>query len=177
MDIRTEKTKKAIKNAFLELRSKKSLERITVKELCGLAQINKSTFYSHYDDIYALSDALQTETVAYILSTISHAQAYSSENPDIFTRELFTAIIAHKSLIEILFSGKDQSYLIDRLEEGIKELVYRKYPEYRDDLEKDILLTYSIHGGYHAYLNHPDTDEHEMLRIIENIVKQLQPLY
>ena len=64
MDIRMEKTENAIKNAFMELRSKKPLEKITVKELCALACINKSTFYAHYEDIYALSDTLETETVA-----------------------------------------------------------------------------------------------------------------
>ena len=51
MDIRTEKTERAIKNAFLELRSQKPLEKITVRELCAIACINKSTFYGHYDDI------------------------------------------------------------------------------------------------------------------------------
>ena len=56
MDIRIEKTKTAIHNTFLELRSKKPLEKITIKELCEKAQINKSTFYSHYRDIYDLSD-------------------------------------------------------------------------------------------------------------------------
>lgn len=61
MDIRIEKTERAIKNAFLELRSRKPLGKITVKELCSLAAINKSTFYSHYEDIYALSDKMESE--------------------------------------------------------------------------------------------------------------------
>ena len=39
MDIRTEKTENAIKSAFLELRAKRPLEKITVKELCALARI------------------------------------------------------------------------------------------------------------------------------------------
>ena len=59
MDLRVEKTEKAIKNAFIELRSQKPLEKITVKELCAEARINKSTFYSHYQDIYALSEAME----------------------------------------------------------------------------------------------------------------------
>ena len=46
MDIRIEKTKTALHNTFLELRSRKPLEKITIKELCEKAQINKSTFYS-----------------------------------------------------------------------------------------------------------------------------------
>ncbi len=87
MDIRIEKTEKAIRNAFIELRSGKPLEKITVKELCQLAYINKSTFYSHYEDIYALSDALELETVASITNSISRSYEYSAENLDVFTRE------------------------------------------------------------------------------------------
>ena len=67
----------------MELRSKKALEKITVKELCGLACINKSTFYSHYEDIYALSEAIETETVASLLKSIPHAQQYTFENLDV----------------------------------------------------------------------------------------------
>ena len=63
MDIRIEKTQRAIKNAFLELRAKKPLEKITVKELCALACVNKSTFYSHYEDIFALSEFMESETI------------------------------------------------------------------------------------------------------------------
>ena len=52
MDIRIEKTERAIRNAFLELRAAKPLEKITVKELCSLACINKSTFYSLLKNLY-----------------------------------------------------------------------------------------------------------------------------
>lgn len=52
MDLRIEKTRQSIVNAFIALRSGKPLEKITVKELCEKAQINKSTFYFHYADIY-----------------------------------------------------------------------------------------------------------------------------
>lgn len=41
MDKRITKTKRSIINAFLELRSKKAIEKITVKELCEKAEINK----------------------------------------------------------------------------------------------------------------------------------------
>ena len=68
MDIRIEKTRQSIINAFIELRSHKELERITIKELCEKAQINKSTFYAHYQDIYHLSDTLETEVVALFAS-------------------------------------------------------------------------------------------------------------
>ena len=75
MDLRIQKTEQAIKNAFIELRSTKSLEKITVKELCELAMINKSTFYSHYEDIDALSETMEQEPDATIIGSIGHVKA------------------------------------------------------------------------------------------------------
>ena len=63
LDIRIEKTERAIKQAFMELRAEKPLEKIRVKELCDRACINKSTFYAHYQDIYALANAMEDEMV------------------------------------------------------------------------------------------------------------------
>ena len=55
MDLRTERTKRSITNAYLELRKQKPIEKITVKELSEVAFINKATFYTHYSDIYDLA--------------------------------------------------------------------------------------------------------------------------
>lgn len=46
MDLRIERTRRSIINAFIELRSAKNIEKITVKELAEKACINKATFLS-----------------------------------------------------------------------------------------------------------------------------------
>ena len=176
MDLRIQKTEKAIKNVFLELRARKPLEKITVKELCELALINKSTFYSHYEDIYALSEAMEQETVASIIGSIDHLKDYTTDNPDAFTRELCLAFMSQISLIKILFSGRELSHLGIRLDKALKEVIFRKYPEYENDLEKQILLSYSIQGTYYAYLSNHDADTDTFVQTIENIVRCLKPL-
>ncbi len=88
MDIRIEKTKTAIHNTFLELRSKEPLEKITIKELCEKAQINKSTFYSHYKDIYDLSDQLETDVVASVIEAIPNPQN-CLEDPAVLVKNMF----------------------------------------------------------------------------------------
>ena len=70
MDLRIQKTRAAIKSAFLELRRKKPIEKITVTELAKLAEINKATFYLHYSDIYSLADEMEDEVIDDILSEI-----------------------------------------------------------------------------------------------------------
>ena len=74
MDLRVERTRKSIHNAFIQLRSKKPLEKISVKELSELAYINKATFYSHYKDIYDLSDNLEDELIASIIKTMPNPE-------------------------------------------------------------------------------------------------------
>ncbi len=176
MDLRVEKTEKAIKNAFIELRARKPLEKITVKELCAEAYINKSTFYSHYADIYALSEAMEQETVASIINSIEHLKDYTFENSDAFTRALCLAFMSQISLIRILFSGKEQNHLGNQLDYELKKVIFRKYPEYEKDVEKNILLSYCIQGTYHAFLNNPEADGETFVKTIEKIVKCLQPM-
>ena len=58
---REEYTLRVIREAFLDLLGKQSIERISVGELCDLADINRSTFYRHYADVYALLDEICEE--------------------------------------------------------------------------------------------------------------------
>ena len=173
MDLRTLKTERAIKNAFTLLRSKKELEKITVKELCEEACINKSTFYAHYRDIYDLSDVLCEEVVAQVAKGVMHPE-YFEENPAEFTRELFYAFFAQNSLITILFSGKQRNHLADRIERSIKELIFEKYPEYQHNMTKNIILSYCIQGGYHAYVGNPQCDVNLLIDIIGTLSRSIK---
>lgn len=50
----TYQTKKALGNALKELAKHKELSKITVSELITTCNVNRKTFYYHFDDIYDL---------------------------------------------------------------------------------------------------------------------------
>lgn len=56
MTTRSEKTREAIKDAILELLEDKSLDRITMSELAAVANVSRSTLYSHYANIREVFD-------------------------------------------------------------------------------------------------------------------------
>lgn len=176
MDLRIEKTERGIKNSFIELRSKKPLEKITVRELCELACINKSTFYSHYRDIYDLADSLENELVSSIINSISHPE-YIMEYPAEFTKELFLAYLSQNSLAMILFSGSRRNNLVDRIETSIKELVFGKYPDYRDDTVWNIVLSYCIQGAYHTFQRNREGDMNTLIEVIGDITEVVKVVY
>ena len=58
---RTKLTKILLKNSLIDLMHTKSVNKITVKELCENAGINRSTFYLYYTDQFALLKEIEDE--------------------------------------------------------------------------------------------------------------------
>ena len=165
MDVRVARTRDSIINAFLELRAKKPIEKITVKELCEKAGINKSTFYSHFQDIYALSEYLEEKVAGEVLSQVEHPETLLTE-PDVFVREVFYAYMAQGSLIRILFSGRRYNQLLVRIDQSIKELLFELRPEYRDNVKVNILCTMTICGNFYTFEKCRHFGEEKVIEIV-----------
>lgn len=63
IDVRARYTRKIIKESFYTLLREKPVEKITVRELCEKAEINRSTFYKHYQDCYDLLYKIEEEAL------------------------------------------------------------------------------------------------------------------
>ena len=60
-DLRIVKTIEGVKAAFEALICEKDYEKITVKELCDRARINKKTFYHYYEDLKKEYEGIKAE--------------------------------------------------------------------------------------------------------------------
>lgn len=172
MDIRTEKTRRSIYNAFICIRSRKPLEKLTVKELCEEAQINKSTFYVYYKDVYDLSDKIESEIVSSVLKSLGSTDDIF-DNPKEFTRNLFTAYASQSSLINTVFSGTRSKRLPDRIEAALKDMIFSSHPEFKDSQEKNLFITFSVYGGYYTYINNPNHKLDEVVDFISRMTEKL----
>ncbi len=156
MDLREKKTLRSIRAAFLDLRTRLPLERISVKELAQRAEISKATFYLHYRDIYDLSTQLQKEVIRSVLASIDRPELLIEDHSQ-FVNQLFDAFSAQQDLIDILFSGNQASVLPISIEGALRELIMRLLPQADHDASLHILLTYQIQGAYYAYQQHRRT--------------------
>lgn len=64
IDRRIKYTKKVIKDSFLQLLHEYPISEITVKTLCIDADINRATFYRHYDSVLCLLEEIEDEICA-----------------------------------------------------------------------------------------------------------------
>lgn len=57
------RSRKLIMQAFIKLMQEKELEKITVTDVVTLADINRGTFYAHYQDIRAVIEQIENDII------------------------------------------------------------------------------------------------------------------
>ncbi|HBB29499.1 MAG TPA: TetR/AcrR family transcriptional regulator [Clostridiales bacterium] len=62
-DRRVKYTKMVLRESLTKLMQEKPISRITIKELCEDADINRATFYSHYNDQFDLLKKMEQEII------------------------------------------------------------------------------------------------------------------
>ena len=60
-DARVRYTKMIIKNSFISLLKERPLNKITVKAICEMSEINRATFYKYYNDPFDLMEKIEEE--------------------------------------------------------------------------------------------------------------------
>ena len=78
-DKRITKTKKTLKNALMKMLDEKDFEHISITEVCRIAEVSRITFYSHYNDKYALLDDIFNDMLA--AGTEDYYRRQAENNP------------------------------------------------------------------------------------------------
>jgi hypothetical protein len=169
MDLRIVKTRRNIREAFFELRSKNALEKIRVAKLCEFALINKTTFYKHYQDIYALSEEIENETILAIMSSFSQPGALFTD-PNGFIQGLYFAFKSHDKVINTLFSGR-MNTLIDKVDRQLK----LQYPQLSSNPERDMIVSFLVWGASHVFME-SGYEESIMFATLSRVADQVMKL-
>ncbi|OON96792.1 MAG: hypothetical protein ATN36_04790 [Epulopiscium sp. Nele67-Bin005] len=148
-DRRTIYTKQIIKKAFLHLLNDHSLEQLTVKGLCLEADINRATFYRHYQDIYYLFEEIRTE----LLNTISVTVVRDMANINFLTiiynnQGFYTELFRTSSLSSIILESNQ--CLIEAEIEQAKNPEQFDFEEFKYSFE---FYIYGLEGLLKAWLN------------------------
>jgi AcrR family transcriptional regulator len=105
-DRRTKYTKTVIRQALFELLKEKPISKVTVTDICKLADINRSTFYSYYEDVYALLNQIQNELFENIVFTLSS---------DDWFKDLLKLVDDNRDLCQVLIGTNGDSSFIRQL--------------------------------------------------------------
>ena len=102
------RTDRDITEAFLSLLQEKSFEKITVSELIERAMVNRSTFYQHYVDKYAVLEALQQKYLTLFAEQTQQVQGLSDLTQ--INRLFESFFLKNKTALHALLSVRTESF-------------------------------------------------------------------
>ncbi|MBQ6538796.1 MAG: TetR/AcrR family transcriptional regulator C-terminal domain-containing protein [Bacilli bacterium] len=122
MDRRVQYTKKIIVDTFLSLLEEKEISKITVTEICKIADINRATFYRYYLDVYDLKDKIEEDFRKELMNSPAIDALDEQESVYAFSKEILTIFEKNKKLVKILFNTNHNIYFLNE----VLELAYEK---------------------------------------------------
>lgn len=124
------RSRQMIREAFEQLVKERGFHKITVTDLVVRADLNRSTFYAHYPDIYGIVDEMQEEII--------------QRNMELFRQLEFRNILKDpKPYLDCIAATMEQNLeLMRRL--GLTENIHRKSKKMQEMMEKDIMYNSDI---------------------------------
>ena len=150
-DLRVVKTIEGVKRAFEELICEKDYEKITVKELCDRARLNKKTFYHYYETLDALLAELQMELSAGFLERIKDYEL--PKDLDKVNREFFLFSAEQGLAYEKITCSVTYHSIRDEMVGDVNDEGWGKSKKYQNlsEFEKKLLMGFINNAVLTAY--------------------------
>ncbi|MGM9537990.1 MAG: TetR/AcrR family transcriptional regulator [Candidatus Onthomonas sp.] len=144
-------TKRLLKESLLQLMSEKSMQNITVSELCDAAGINRSTFYNHY----GCPGDILTEIENGVISDLGqYGKEADRQNWPLNRRieVLCTYLQEHRDVAKLLFRDSDTNSEFPALllsAAHVQELYEKTLSYAKSQDNKRLVTTFLTTGAYH----------------------------
>lgn len=119
----SKKTRELIKKNFAELiNEKKELSKVTVTELVKRAGITRSTFYTHYEDIYDVVNDYQLETIELLVS--DDISLTSTEDIYKYFDKIFDSLNKNEEIYKMLLAANGSIIFLENLKKLAGKKIY-----------------------------------------------------
>lgn len=175
MDRRVKYTQNVIKETLIDLLAEKEINKITVSEICEIADINRATFYRYYLDVYDLLEKIE-ESFTSELKEVYVKDESSDYTVSKFAKAFLNVFVENKKLVKILFSSKNITGFLDEILEIVYEACKSKWEQEMPGISQEEIEYASIFifngalGVINFWIkNDFDKDVNEVSRIIEKL--------
>ncbi len=141
-DLRVVKTRENIKTTFCNMLKMRPVEKISVTELSRQAKINKSTFYLHYQDIYALYNEVRDDFLQQMVESMDYCGLLFLE-PEEFLNRFYETLTENAGSIDFLWPDHDIFLFQPNLNDRILNKIYNDCDierSVRNDMILDIII-------------------------------------
>lgn len=147
-DRRIKRTKKALRESLFKLLKEKNINQITVTQLTKLADINRSTFYIYYTDIFDMLDKIQDEIYQAFVLNLARFSGDVNKVEDLicFCESFLNFCKENYELCRFVTRNDCNNQLADRIKEAVRNMIpdSEKHFDKRDP--RYYLTTFALSG-------------------------------
>lgn len=137
-------TKNILKEVLIELLETKPINNISVRLICEIADLNRSTFYAHYNDQYHLLEEIQNEVIE---KTLFYLSDVSNNTLSIEYVESFLKYIKdNQSVFKILLLQKGNNSFEQQFTQSVLNKIYPNIPLRSKSDEENYIYSYMMSG-------------------------------
>ncbi len=112
LDRRVRKTRQVLRRSLSVLMRQKPVNKISVRELTELCDINRGTFYLHYRDVFDMVEKFEKELFEDLREILSKYSAQTPESLRDMLRELYTYLDENRDLCGALLGKYGNSSFV-----------------------------------------------------------------
>lgn len=141
-DARVRYTQRVLKEALLSLLGEKPINKITVKEVCALAELNRATFYTHYRDCFALLESIENELVEEFRQSLERANPFHVSS---LIEAIYGIVEKHDAACRVLIFGQVSPSVLQRMIDAARDKSMDYWREALRNASEDDLAMLYIH--------------------------------
>lgn len=165
VDTRVKYTKSVLQKALLDILKEKNIDKVSVKELCEEAGINRGTFYLHYstpnDVLLEIERSFMNDHLNIFSDYMIEASHKKSGRGMDKLEELFKVTLENIELCKILFGAHGNHKFNERIKNDFRKDVVDYWSYEFPELNKkhlDYIYDYVFAGSMSLVLNWIDDD-------------------
>lgn len=137
VDMRIIKTKRSILNSFIQIAKVKNINLISINEIVKKAEINRGTFYLHYENKDDFIETISKEKFEEFVLWIKRAQKINSIKSERFNEnkprdtffEMFNFVKKNRDFFQIMLGENGSVKFREDMKNTIKNRVYKDLME------------------------------------------------
>lgn len=162
-------TKLLFKEALVDLLKDNNISQISIKKLCEKAELNRSTFYAHYIDIYDLLEEVEDDVIEE-MPIISYSQSHNDKEICQFIEYI------ERNYDKIIILVNNCNFIQKTIDKSLQYFDSENFDQ--KDIELFTLMTYFYFGGLFQSLiywsqNHQYITIKDVSKIVYSLLNEM----
>ncbi len=178
LDRRKQYTRMVLMESLVSLLQNKQISAITIKEICELADINRSTFYSHYSNQYDLLNSIEEKFIDDMMAALKQYNFSKEEEAFLIIEKILEYISKNKVICQVLLNQSTEHHFQKQGTLIIKKFIFNNWitKEKLDRHHFEYMIIFVVGGSVFVIKNWLETgmkeSYQEMAEIINNLINK-----